>query len=522
MKLLPFQQEAVEKTLEFSKLAREITEKCRGAGLSLSGSGSMAWRELEPPPANSEYSEIVAVGGVSIPNVSICIPTGGGKTITGLTAAFRLAEDFDRDSTFVVWLVPTDAIYRQVRRDFSPGGVYSQSIVSAFGKSIRLLTSLDVWTDGDLSAKPSITILLLSKASLVRSDTKALSLKVYRNPDKVSSLSVLKECANPCLFELIKEVKPVFVIDEAHKTYTEIGRDFFKTENLASFILELTATPKEYDKNHRPNIIHSASGSDLISHQLIKNPIDYNAIVGLEPEDLLKQVVCLQQKLQEKFKNINTSVVPRVLISTEFTSKAQEAKLYSVHKIKQMLQNLGINEDEILIKSSETDELGDRSLDNPGDPAKYILTKTALMEGWDCKSVYVLVLLNRISAPLSNFQIIGRGLRQPFRTYYPDASLNTLYILTNTGKHDESVGKLMGFLSETGLSLLPVTKSGISRDGVDQIKLNLETDPWIFYLDFDYSVYDSSVFRKKVQEEILANSRDVCLVSQTLESIELK
>ena len=100
--------------------------------------------------------------------------------------------------------------------------------------------------------------------------------------------------------------------------------------------------------------------------------------------------------------------------------------------IKEILQDLGVHEDEIIIKSSELNELGDRDLDNMSDPAKYILTKTALMEGWDCKSVYILVLLNRISAPITNFQILGRGLRQPFRQYFSDNSLNTLFVLTNS------------------------------------------------------------------------------------------
>ena len=505
MNLLPFQEEAVKKTLDFARLNISNRKKLMQAGLPVTGVGRMSWDGLFP---EANYSEIIAEGDTSVPNACICIPTGGGKTITGLTASIKILELLDTQLNFITWLVPSDAIYQQVVRDFSPGGSYYQAALSNFGKTLRLLTSSSVWTDDDLSTNKSITILLLSKGSLIRSEIKKSALLVYRNPDKVSSLAILRDNPDPSLYELIKSVKPVFVIDESHKTYTEIGRDFFKRTKLSSFILELSATPKHYDDQNFPNIIHNASGKDLIEHQLIKNPINYNATTGLEPRVLMENVIGLQRHLELKLRELQSPVIPRVLISTEFTSKAYEAKTYSVSSIKRILQDLGVNEEEVLVKSSETNELNDRNLDNTSDPAKYILTKTALMEGWDCKSVYIIVLLNRISAPITNFQIIGRGLRQPFRQYYPDAALNSLYILTNSGKHDESVGKLVSFLSENGLSDLGVTTSAL-KVPPKRISLNLVIDPWVHYLNFDYSVYEDLTFRSEVQSQILSNSSKI-------------
>ena len=503
MKLLPFQQDAADRCLEFAKLAHENKKKLESNSMPLNSIGAMAWGQISPGTA---YSELTTRGGVAVPNASICIPTGGGKTVTGIHTAIRLVEFYDEPSSFIVWLVPSDAIYRQVIRDFSTGGPYFKSVLSEFGKPINLKTNTSVWTDGDLDSNSAVTILLLSKDALIRSETRRSALLLYRNPDKVSSLTLLHNSTNPCLYELIKVTRPVFVIDESHKTYTEIGRDFFRSEAIATFILELTATPKPYDDQTFPNIIYTASGTELVEHQLIKNPISYTATVGLDPETLLKSVLDYQASLQEKFLSINYPVVPRVLISTEFTGRARESETYSVFSIKKILQDLGVHEDEIIIKSSELDELGDRDLDDFSDPAKYILTKTALMEGWDCKSVYILVLLNRVSAPITNFQILGRGLRQPARTYFSDISLNTLFVLTNSERHEESVNTLVSFLAENGLSELNL-RSGRPDNSTVLHNLTLEQDPHIHYLNFDYDVYDSLTFRRDIQSEILA-SRD--------------
>ena len=517
MKLLPFQTEAVERCLGFAKVVLENKVKLESIDMPTNGVGATTWTTLY---RNSRYSELVTEDDIAIPNVSVCIPTGGGKTITGVHASVRLLDLFSRDSLFIVWLVPSDAIYRQVSRDFSPGGSYYQSVLKAFGKPINLKTNSSVWIDTDLENNSAITVLLLSKDSLIRSATNRSALLLYRNPDKVSGLSVLSESPNPCLFELIKVARPIFVIDEAHKMYTEIGRDFFRSETLATFILELTATPKPYDEDNFPNIIFSASGTDLIEHNLIKNPINYAASIGLDPKTLLEQVIGQQQVLEEKFRSLNHPVVPRVLISTEFTARAQESKTYSVASIKQILQDSGVHEDEIIIKSSELNELGDRDLDSMSDPAKYILTKTALMEGWDCKSVYILVLLNRISAPITNFQIIGRGLRQPFRRYLPERSLNTLFVITNSECHDESVAKLSSFLGENGLSELTLSSQS-QRTTVPKSELSLVHDPWVHYLDFNYDVYNSVAFRRKMQRQILNSIDKVLLVTQSQSDAEL-
>ena len=88
----------------------------------------------------------------------------------------------------------------------------------------------------------------------------------------------------------------------------------------------------------------------------------------------------------------------------------------------------------------------------PTNRIAFIITKTALMEGWDCKSVYAVVLLNEVGATQTTVQLVGRGLRQPERHYFADQSLNELHVLTNSQRHHEAVTVLKEFLENQGLT----------------------------------------------------------------------
>jgi type III restriction enzyme len=46
-------------------------------------------------------------------------------------------------------------------------------------------------------------------------------------------------------------------------------------------------------------------------------------------------------------------------------------------------------------------------------PVRYIITKEALREGWDCSFAYVLGIVPNVNSDTSITQLIGRILRQP-------------------------------------------------------------------------------------------------------------
>lgn len=455
MKLLSFQRAAVDSVIAYSDLLKKIDTAGIG-NFSTSKTidyPSMAWLMSQTDnPRSKAYCPIKTSSGKSIPNLAICVPTGGGKTVIGIATATELLYKHSiKENNFILWLAPSDAIYSQVIKEFGREGKYFKFIKDNYGKDINLKLSKDTWTDEDLTDE-RVTVLLLTYQSIIRKNDKQ-ELQIYRNPDKVGNLSIfLDEKENPSLYGVIKKIKPIVVIDESHRYYTSIGRGFFKKDELASFIIELTATPKQYSNDDYPNIVFAANGKMLIEEELIKTPIVYHALQDTSLEDLIARVLDHQNNLERNHIAVGSKIMPKVLISTEFTGKEMADQPYSAQSIKRILIEKGVPAETISMKSSELDELGDRDIDGPGEKTRFILTKRALMEGWDCKSVFTVVMVNKIGAEVTNFQLIGRGLRQPNKRYEKIPELNELNVFTNSTSHDHAVIKLKNFLDDSGLA----------------------------------------------------------------------
>ena len=73
------------------------------------------------------------------------------------------------------------------------------------------------------------------------------------------------------LVNVLKMLRPLVVIDEGHKAYSENTRESLNGFN-PSFIIELTATPNP--KHHISNVLVDVSGLDLKNEQMIKLPIN--------------------------------------------------------------------------------------------------------------------------------------------------------------------------------------------------------------------------------------------------------
>ena len=69
---------------------------------------------------------------------------------------------------------------------------------------------------------------------------------------------------------------------------------------------------------------------------------------------------------------------------------------------------------------------------DPLCPVEWIITKSALQEGWDCPFAYILVSLNNTQSTTGMTQIVGRILRQPFQERAPAdfSELNESYVFT--------------------------------------------------------------------------------------------
>ena len=73
-----------------------------------------------------------------------------------------------------------------------------------------------------------------------------------------------------------------------------------------------------------------------------------------------------------------------------------------------LVQSLGVPAEAVAVKSSEMDELRGKDLLSAFSPVRWIITKAALMEGWDCPFAYVLVMLDNTRAQRALTQLVGR------------------------------------------------------------------------------------------------------------------
>ena len=74
-----------------------------------------------------------------------------------------------------------------------------------------------------------------------------------------------------------------------------------------------------------------------------------------------------------------------------------------------LTQNLEVRPDAIRVKSATNNELQGENLLSKESQVKWIITKAALMEGWDCSFAYLLVVLDNTRSQNAITQLVGRG-----------------------------------------------------------------------------------------------------------------
>lgn len=442
MRLLTFQSEAVDRLRAF--LARLGEAKKTKSAFAC----QQAWDQLVTRLGTKKYSPLIDASKDEVPCLSVVIPTGGGKTVTAMGCALEALKARACQDNLIVWIVPSEAIFRQTKEYLTKG--YLREFVRGAGfDDVVLKLNQDSWCDLDLGPRV-LTVVLLTQQSIFSDNADRL---FSRPSDLFIALSARSTNGRDVtsLKDLLAALKPVFVVDEAHKTYTRTGREFFRKNSLAWCLLEFSATPKQYSEDEYPNVIYSAKAERLIEEQLLKNPLN----VRLEPtrsvETILQEVIVLRAKLESGLEAEGYLAKPKVLISCYRTSEYQAAERNSAHQIRDLLISRGVESHRIAFKTSEKDDIKDMSVDDDSCPFEFILTKQALVEGWDAKSVYVIVLVNEIGASLTNFQIVGRGLRQPRRQYFRDPELNALTVYASGVRQGAALEALRGFISGEGL-----------------------------------------------------------------------
>lgn len=440
----------------------------------------------------------------SIPNVCLKVPTGGGKTLLAACALERIHTDFfKRQTGFVLWVVPSDAIYRQTWKHLANREhPYRQILERASGGRVKLLEKGDAFTLRDVEGQLCVMLLMLPSAARKSKET----LRLFRDSGRFTSFfppeddsganrQLLETVHNldindlaemgwmdgivpgslsikMSLVNVLRLVRPVVIIDEGHKAYSDTARETLCGFN-PRFMVELSATPNTGGK-HQSNVLVNVPGGDLKNEEMIKLPIN----VINEDKGGWKQTLTLAHaKLAELAKEAaqyqsenGRTIRPIMLVRVERTGKEQRDSgfVHAQDAREYLLEKLGAKEEEIRLKTSENDELGDEDLLLGSCAVRYIITKDALREGWDCPFAYVLAILSKTTANTALTQMIGRVLRQPHAQLTHRTPLDECYVFTFDQDVREAVNGVRKGLEDEGMADL--ASSVKVTDGVGGLK----------------------------------------------------
>ena len=433
------------------------------------------WNRLadaeEVAPSAGPHVDRVDGAGRPIPHVCFKIPTGGGKTLLGAAALERLG----RQTGLVLWIVPSRAIYAQTRAAFrSREHPCRQTLERASGGRVKILEKDERFTAGDVANRLCVMLLMLPAANRHRNRD---FLRMFRDSGRYPTLfpdsddvrrnaELLERCpdletgeggmARHSLFNAMKMLRPVVVLDEAHKAYGGKGADeFVLAVNRLNprLVVELSATPSP----RVSNLLVDISGVDLKKEEMIKLPVEVSSLENAGWKDTLALAHDKLEDLAREAASLEGSegryIRPIAVVRVERTGKDQrDAGHIHAEDARDYLIELGVPPDAVRVKSAENDEIAGEDLLSGLSPVRWIITKAALMEGWDCPFAYVLVMLDATRSERALTQLMGRVMRQPHARRTGRDALDRCYVFCWQTAVDTALRQVKNGLENEGLT----------------------------------------------------------------------
>jgi len=409
-----------------------------------------------------------------VPFVCIKIPTGGGKTLVGCHAVNEImcsVLKHKMDRGIVMWFVPSEAIKTQTLNKFKDRNDWHRQVLDeAFQNNVRIFSNEEALSIRKSDVQNNICIIIASLEAFRKEKTLQKKYKVYKengtllshfeNIDDRDDLerdeenTIINSLAN-----VVRMDNPLIVIDEGHKTQTKLSVDFLNDLN-PSFVIEYTATPRSSS-----NILVDISATELKEEEMVKIPLVLES--AAQWQNAVSRGLERRKELEkEGKKNKEEYLRPIALIQAQPKSKTRNN--VTVEQIKKYLLDAKISEDEIAIKTSDRNDLNGVNLFSRKCKIRYIITVSALAEGWDCSFAYVLISVANIGAKIAVEQIIGRIIRMPYAKRKKNKVLNRSYIFASAKNFNEAAGKIISGLEQNGyskLDLIGITKNGeLSKD----------------------------------------------------------
>ncbi|MBP2431501.1 DEAD/DEAH box helicase [Bradyrhizobium elkanii] len=444
-----------------------------------------------------------------VPNIVLKVPTGGGKTWLAVSAVSRVMGHYlDRNTGFVLWIVPNEAIYTQTLKHLKDRQhPYRQALDRAAAGRVKIMEKTDVLDARDVGTNLCVMLLMLQSANRETQD----SLKMFRDRGDVHGFfppegeqqahqAALARTPNldayEGMFPMVKDslgnalriIRPMVVLDEGHRAISDLAFRTLYGFNPC-FVLELTATPLDVQprggKNPREaryaNVLVEITGRDLDREGMIKMPLNLDPRQGTDWKSTLNAALDRLKSLDRDARKLKADtgryIRPIMLIQVERTGTDQRSsKHIHAEDVKDWLLTAGFDAAEIAIKTAEQNDLNqpeNQDLLSPTNRIRAIITKQALQEGWDCPFAYVLCALAASSNLNAMTQLIGRILRQPGALKTGIGSLDECHVITHHAKTADVVDAIKDGLEQDGLGdlVLQVSQEDSKKSGKGSRKI---------------------------------------------------
>lgn len=438
-----------------------------------------AWRRCGLD--RSKYLPRSSGAGKDVPTFCLKVPTGGGKTLLAtqvLAQAYKVLLPHRNGVGLVLWVVPSDQIYQDTLKALRDRNhPYRESLDFAVGRRVEVWEKEEISRLTPTQLASGLNILMLKLQGTSRKDRGYL--KFFRDSggnivqhfppeddplahralkQRVPNLDMVEDdertgshLAKTSLANLVRLCEPVVIVDEGQKVTSRLGRETIGGFNPC-LVVELSATPPK-----DANILCRVTGEELLREQMIKLPIKVVASKGGAWQDLLTKAYDRRTLLAEEARKHHANsgkplIRPIVLVQAERVGRDQrdEHYIHSEDIREYLVQRLGIDNERVRVKTSELNEIENLPLLDENCPVEWIITKSALQEGWDCPFAYILVSLCNMQSVGAMTQLVGRVLRQPFVEKTPFDTLNQSYVYCWHNEAAEVVDSIHNALRKEG------------------------------------------------------------------------
>ena len=491
MILKEYQKRTLATVRNFLELLTEWRAKAAKAeelGLDL----NVDWAEAAWKKAGPASAYVPRRNGLNEPLPSFClkIPTGGGKTLVSTKVIDLVNTCFRKRQTgLVLWIVPTTQIYNQTLKALKDRDhPYRQQLDLISAGRTLMLEKTSGFSPRDVNENLCVLLLMLPSANRKTKER----LRMFRDSggferffpadddaeghkallERIPNLDSFEQAgglwgrqAKTSLGNTLRLLCPLIVLDEGHKAYSRNAKATLEGFNPC-MIVELSATPPK-----GANVLVDIRGRELNEEEMIKLDLHIRNSPSTSWKNTLLASIEHRKRLEEEARKYEARtgvyIRPICLIQVERTGKDQRRPgvVHADDVRDYLLQHAEIGEDLIAVKTSHKDEL--KEVDEVGGllsrdcPIRFIITKQALQEGWDCSFAYVLTILTNPASKNALTQLVGRILRQPYAKK------------TNVPWLDESY---VFCFQRRGADLLQEVRKGFGLEGLQGLEGKIVTE----------------------------------------------